>query len=69
MSNPKIDPQFLLDYAAIRDIQERYFMAVDRGDVQGVRDCFTDDVHATYHLKPAMLRPVLEWQHDSRQTH
>ncbi len=55
MANPKIDNQFLLDYAAIRDIQERYFMAVDRGDVQGVRDCFTDDVHATYHLKPVML--------------
>lgn len=55
MPNPKIDNPFLLDYAAIRDVQERYFMAVDRGDVQGVRDCFTDDVHATYHMKPVML--------------
>lgn len=55
MSNPKIDSQYLLDYAAIRDLQERYFMAVDRGDVAGVRDCFSSDVHATYHMKPVML--------------
>ena len=54
MTQPRIDNQYLLDYAAIRDVHERYFMAVDRGDETGVRDCFTNDVHATYHMKPVM---------------
>ncbi|MBM3346368.1 MAG: nuclear transport factor 2 family protein [Betaproteobacteria bacterium] len=55
MIHPTINNQYLLDYAAIRDVQERYFMAVDRGDVAGVRECFTSDVHAAYHMKPVML--------------
>ena len=54
MTQPRIDNQYLLDYAAIRDVHERYFMAVDRADVAGVRNCFNSDVHATYHMKPVM---------------
>jgi hypothetical protein len=40
--------QYLLDRAAIQDLQARYFQGLDRGSPEQVRSCFTDDVHAHY---------------------
>lgn len=54
MSLARVDQQYLLDYAAIRDVVEFYFMAVDRADAPGVRACFTQDMEATYQQKPTM---------------
>ena len=54
MSHPNIDAQYPVHYAAIRDVHERYFMAVDRGDVAGVRACFAKDLEATYHQRETM---------------
>jgi ketosteroid isomerase-like protein len=54
MPHPKIDSKYQSDYLALRDVQERYFQAVDRGDVNGVRACFAPDLEATYHTRPTM---------------
>ena len=52
MPQPRYDSQYLADAAAIRDVHERYFQAVDRADVAGVRACFAANVDATYHMRP-----------------
>jgi SnoaL-like protein len=42
------DIQYLMDRAAIHDLQTRYFQGLDRGSPEQVRTCFTDDVQAHY---------------------
>lgn len=49
MQRRRFDVQYLLDFAAIRDVIARYFQGIDRGDLGQVRDCFTADVRADYH--------------------
>jgi ketosteroid isomerase-like protein len=44
--------QYLLDRAAIHDVLIRYFLGIDLGDRQQVRNCFTDDVKGFYHARP-----------------
>lgn len=49
-----VNNQYLLDYAAIRDVVEFYFMAVDRADDPGVCSCFTADLESTYHQRATL---------------
>lgn len=49
MLENKIDLQYLLDQAAIHQLHLRYFRAIDHGDKEKVRACFTGDVISTYH--------------------
>jgi len=42
------DIQYLIDRAAIQELLARYFHGLDRGSPEQVRNCFTDDVHASY---------------------
>ena len=48
MPYPQIDMQYVLDRTAIEAIITRYFQGLDRGLVDQVRSCFTDDVKAFY---------------------
>lgn len=55
MPTSPIDTGHLMDSIAIRDRIGFYFMALDRGDEAGVRDCFSPDLVATYHQRPPLL--------------
>ena len=44
--------QYLLDRAAIHELQVRYFQGLDRCDPAQVRTCFTEDVQAHYDQRP-----------------
>ncbi len=46
------DIQYLTDRAAIQDLLARYFLGLDRGSREQVRECFTDDVVAHYDQRP-----------------
>lgn len=46
--------QYLLDRAAIHDVLIRYFLGIDLGDREQVRNCFTDDIMGFYHARPSV---------------
>jgi hypothetical protein len=48
MTAPRIDLDYLLASAGIRECQVRYFQGLDRGLPDQVRSCFTADVRAYY---------------------
>jgi len=52
MPQQRNDVQYLLDRAEIHDVIARYFQALDRGEPDGVRNCFTADVQAVYDERP-----------------
>jgi hypothetical protein len=47
-------PEELQVRAEIRDVLMRYFHGADRGEVDVVRNCFTEDVCAQYEGRPAV---------------
>ena len=53
MPGPKIDLEALIARAVIYDTQTRYFQGIDRGSVEQVRACFTEDVKCWYDGKPS----------------
>lgn len=48
MPRPTSESPYLSDRAAIHDLHVRYFQGIDRGDLDQVRACFTEDVEAVY---------------------
>jgi len=56
MPNGNRDLQYLLDRTAIHDVHARYFQALDRGEPEKLRTCFTTDIVACYDGRSA-LRP------------
>jgi hypothetical protein len=52
MTNNKPGIETLLNRTAIHDVLMRYFHAADGGDRDAMRDCFTEDVVATYEGRP-----------------
>ena len=63
MPLPGPDIQYLLDRAAIHDVHARYFQALDRGQPEQLRQCFSEDVVAYYDgrstLRPGGDAPVV----------
>ena len=54
MDQRQDDVRYLRDRCEIHDLHVRYFEAVDTGDQDLVRTCFTHDVVAHYHGRPTV---------------
>ena len=50
-----MSPEQLADIEAIKALKARYFRTMDTKDWNGLKDCFTEDLHADFRDAPGML--------------